>query len=224
MEILHRDNLRRGGFAGLREHQLVMDPEVFGGRSSQAWSGIGNFVYLADARFFPRGETHMHGHREIDVISVMVKGRITHEGSLENGAEIEENQVQVQRAGGEGFRHNEINPDDAENRMIQIWVTPEVPGQRAGYKVYSPQPGVVTRIYGGSGEQDICFPAKTVIEVAMLAPAEKLMLKGPLMAYLTKGGGTANQQQVGDGDLMRAEELAFEASSPTQLILIHLLD
>jgi hypothetical protein len=33
---------------------------------------MGNFVYLADARFLPRGETHLHSHREIDVISVMV--------------------------------------------------------------------------------------------------------------------------------------------------------
>ena len=35
------------------------------------------------------------------------------------------NQVQVQRAGGEGFVHNEVNPDDKENRIIQMWVTPE---------------------------------------------------------------------------------------------------
>ena len=41
-------------------------------RNPGAREGMGNFVYLADARFLPRGETHLHSHREIDVISVMV--------------------------------------------------------------------------------------------------------------------------------------------------------
>ncbi len=30
----------------------------------------------------------MHGHKEVDVISVMVEGRIAHEGSLEHGQEL----------------------------------------------------------------------------------------------------------------------------------------
>ena len=68
MEILHRDNLPRGGFAGLREHRLVLDPKVFGPSvNPTAWPGIGNFVYLADARFVPKGETGMHPHKEVDV-------------------------------------------------------------------------------------------------------------------------------------------------------------
>ncbi len=76
----------------------------------------------------PHGETHMHPHHEIDVISVMVDGRIAHKGSLEHGRNLETDDIQVQRAGDEGFRHNEINPDDEWNRMIQIWVLPEEAG------------------------------------------------------------------------------------------------
>ncbi len=73
MDILHRDDLPRGGFAGLREHRLVMDPSAFGTRADPGtWAGIGKFIYLADARFLPKGETGMHGHKEVDVISVMV--------------------------------------------------------------------------------------------------------------------------------------------------------
>ncbi len=30
MDILHRDELPKGGFAGVREHQLVTDPRAFG--------------------------------------------------------------------------------------------------------------------------------------------------------------------------------------------------
>jgi hypothetical protein len=76
MEILHRDDLPLGGFAGLREHRLVMGSKVYGDhREPGTWDGIGDFVYLADARFLPKGETRLHSHREIDVISVMVETR-----------------------------------------------------------------------------------------------------------------------------------------------------
>ena len=57
MEILHREDLKRGGFGGLKETRMVMDHRVFEGRAeSDTWQGIGNFVYLADARFMPKGD------------------------------------------------------------------------------------------------------------------------------------------------------------------------
>ena len=161
-KILHRDSLKLGGFAGIREHRLVIDPNFFGNNDSGAWPGIGNFVYLADAKFIPNGETHLHPHKEIDVISVIVDGRISHEGTLQEGNVIETNQVQVQRAGSQGFAHNEVNPDDNENRIIQIWVTPEKIGEPTGYKLYTLQQGKITRIYGGSKNQDQTFPSQTV--------------------------------------------------------------
>ncbi|VAW46268.1 Pirin, partial [hydrothermal vent metagenome] len=148
---LQRDSLVEGGFAGLLEHRLVKSPRVFGSSANDdgTWPGMGNFVYLADARFMPHGDTRLHSHHEIDVISVMVQGHISHEGSLESGQSLSENDVQVQRAGGEGFSHNEVNPDDSWNRMIQIWVLPEVAGQPASYKVYRLKQGESTRVYGG---------------------------------------------------------------------------
>ena len=30
IEILNRDDLKLGGFAGLKEHRIVMDPKAFG--------------------------------------------------------------------------------------------------------------------------------------------------------------------------------------------------
>ena len=159
MKIIKRNNLRRGGFAGLRETRLVMSPRLFRGQTEAGTSpGIGKFAYLADARFLPHGDTRMHTHREIDVISVMVEGNISHEGSLEHGQALNTFDVQVQRAGGEGFSHNEINPDNAINRMIQLWVLPEKSGQPAGYKLYTPKWGEISRIYGGSPDQtETCY-------------------------------------------------------------------
>lgn len=223
MEIIHREDLHRGGFAGLRETRMVMDQRVFGRHKEQgSWDGIGNFVYLADARFLPKGETHMHNHREIDVISVMVEGRIAHEGSLEHGQEMRAGHVQVQRAGGEGFSHNEINPDDAENRMIQVWVLPERTGDPADYKLYEPASGSLERIYGGPIEQDGTMDSHTLIDVGELTAGQSVSIDGPFMAYITRGSGTVDEQAVRDGDMLRGENLSFAATEATQLIVVHL--
>ena len=223
MEILKRDSLHEGGFAGLKEHRLIKDPGIFGpqGNDDGSWPGLENFVYLADARFMPHGETHMHSHHEIDVISLMVDGNIKHEGSLEHGKDLSRNDVQVQRAGGEGFSHNEINPDDSWNRLIQLWALPEVAGQPAGYKVYQPAAGELTRIYGGEKNNGSDFASKTKMDVGLLSNGQQIKVEGAFVLYITRGKGTANNEQVQDGDLIRGNSLTFKASEDVQLIVIH---
>ncbi len=222
MEILHRNDIERGGFAGLREHRLVTDTRIFGkSKSNNTWDGIGNFVYLADARFLPKGETRLHNHKEIDVISVMVEGRIIHEGSLEHGQELTSRHVQAQRAGSEGFSHNEINPDDTENRMIQLWVLPEQSGQAPEYKLYSLKDGELQRVYGGAANQDETLDSHTLIDVGVITAGNGISINTSMLTYVTRGSGILNGQHVQDGDLIRDDKLEFHAEQDTQLIVIH---
>jgi len=220
MEILQRDSLVRGGFAGLKEYRMVMDSRVFGGSSDpNTWNGIGNFVYLADARFVPHGETGLHPHKEIDVISVMVEGRIAHEGSLEHGQELNAFDVQVQRAGAEGFSHNEVNPDDKENRMIQLWVLPEELGECSAYHHYPIKSNSTTRVYGG-GSQVKTFDSKTTMDVGRLESGSKTKFSGPTIFYLVAGSGSVNGTKVTEGNLVRDDGIHFEAQSDSLIIAI----
>lgn len=222
MEILRYDNLPQGGFAGLLERQFVTDTRLFGDRKNPATAdGIGNFVYLADANFLPNGETGMHPHREIDVISVMVEGQIHHAGSLEHGQDLQAGMAQVQRAGAEGFTHNEINPDDSPNHMIQLWVLPDEAGEPAGYHVYSPEKGSRVQIYGGSKDENERFYSQTYIDVANVDASQTVNHDGEVMAFLSKGNGIANGERVGARTLMRSDGLDFEAVTSAQLILIY---
>jgi redox-sensitive bicupin YhaK (pirin superfamily) len=219
LHILHRDDLKLGGFAGIREHRLVIDPHVFGNNDSGAWPGIGNFVYLADAKFIPNGETHLHNHKEIDVISVIIEGRIAHEGTLQEGNIIESNQVQVQRAGGEGFAHNEINLEDKETRMIQMWVTPEKAGQSADYKSYTLKKSV-TRVYGGDSNQDETFSGSTIVDVGLIDVNKTISFVGEFLAYVTVGNGILNGEKVSNGNLIRGNDMTFQATSNSQIIIV----
>jgi redox-sensitive bicupin YhaK (pirin superfamily) len=130
--------------------------------------------------------------------------------------------VQAQRAGGEGFSHNEINPDDTENRMIQLWVLPERSDEPAGYKFYAPQLGDMTRVYGGSTDQDKTLDGNTLIDVGLLEAGQHVSVDGPFLAYLTRGSGLLNETSVTDGDLIRDENFSFDAKEETQLIVVHL--
>jgi hypothetical protein len=222
MKIINRNELRRGGFAGLRETRMVMSPKIFRGRREAGTSpGIGKFVYLADARFLPHGDTRLHEHHEVDVISIMVEGRIQHEGSLEHGQELQVDDIQVQRAGSEGFSHNEINPDDEKNRMLQIWVLPEVTGEPAAYKMFRAGAGKRTRVYGGPADQDETFPARTVVDVAHVDAGKTIKQPGRCLVYITAGTGKSEQKTVREGHLVDTRDFSFKAITDSKLVLVY---
>ncbi len=222
MDSLQRDKLKRSGFEGVREYRLVFDDRIAGGRGAAgAWQGFGNLVYVADARLLPHGETRLHEHREIDVISVMLEGRLAHEGSLAHGKSLAAYDVQVQRSGAEGFSHNEINPDDNENRLIQLWVLPEECGEAADYRCFRSESGRVTRVYGGSREQALTIPGRTCIDVIRLNGGQTVDIDKPALVYLCEGRGFANEDSVADGTLMRCDQLTFDATENVCLIIVH---
>jgi len=219
MEILHRDDLVRGGFAGLKETRLIRDKSING--TDENWDGLGNFVYLADAQYLPHGETHMHSHKEIDIVTVMLEGRLTHEGSLKDGQSMTAHQAQVQRAGGEGFSHNEVNPDASQNRLLQIWLLPENSGESADYKFYHFKGNQLTRIYGGNKSQSKTFNSHTIIEVGALNKGKEISHKGEFIAYVTHGDAEINGVNVTDGDLIRGNSFNLSViSESVQLTVI----
>lgn len=197
MQVLRYQDLTHGGFAGLEERRFVMDSRIFSGRQlPNTVEGLGNFVYLADANFLPHGETHMHSHKEIDVISIMAQGDIHHQGSLEHGGDLTMGEAQVQRAGGEGFSHNEINPNTEQNQLIQIWVLPDEQGEPADYKIYRPKLGELTHIYGGSKGQDKTMYSKTSISMVNANKGQDFSHRGEVILYISKGEAIVNGQAI----------------------------
>jgi redox-sensitive bicupin YhaK (pirin superfamily) len=230
MNILSRDSLALGGFAGIKEHRLVTDSRIFGNRKKPDTSeGLGNMVYLADARYDPNGESGMHPHSEIDVISVIIDGRVSHEGSMEHGKNLVAGDVQVQRAGGEGFEHNEINPDNHNNRMLQIWALPEDKGQPAAYKSYTPKLDGITRIYGGNKSQSETFDSHTIIDIVHLKAGKSITLDRAQLFYIitgeaviselknTKNNGRYNAKE---GDLIRSRDAQITAMDNVHMVVV----
>lgn len=65
-----------------------------------------------------------HPHRDMEIISIPLKGAIKHKDSMDHTAVVEAGEVQVMSA-GTGVEHSEFNPLKEELNMLQIWIFPE---------------------------------------------------------------------------------------------------
>ena len=68
-----------------------------------------------------------HPHADMEIITYVREGAITHKDSLGNGGRTEAGDVQVMSA-GTGIRHSEYNLEDVETRIFQIWIEPTQQG------------------------------------------------------------------------------------------------
>lgn len=68
-----------------------------------------------------------HGHQDMEIITYVRHGAITHKDSLGNHGRTEAGDVQVMSA-GTGIQHSEFNLEDEETRLFQIWILPDEGG------------------------------------------------------------------------------------------------
>ena len=116
--------------------------------------------------------------------------------------------------------YNEVNPDDVENQMIQLWVLPDEAGEPAGYKVYEEKPGERQHVYGGTKDQDDTFYSGTSIDIVSADAGQSFSQQGEVMAYLPMGRGKINGVEIDARTLVRADGLEFVAVEPSHLILV----
>jgi redox-sensitive bicupin YhaK (pirin superfamily) len=68
-----------------------------------------------------------HPHADMEIITYVREGAITHEDSLGNRGRTEAGDVQVMSAGS-GVRHSEYNLEGETTRIFQIWIEPNLGG------------------------------------------------------------------------------------------------
>jgi redox-sensitive bicupin YhaK (pirin superfamily) len=94
------------------------DPKRMGHGSLRVWN---------DDEIAPNTGFPPHPHAEMEIITYVRQGAITHEDSLGNKGRTEAGDVQVMSAGS-GIRHAEYNREDETTTLFQIWIEPGVKG------------------------------------------------------------------------------------------------
>ena len=103
------------------------DPERMGWGSLRVW----NDDTIAPNTGFPP-----HPHADMEIITYVREGAITHQDSLGNKGRTEAGDVQVMSA-GTGIRHSEYNLEPGTTRIFQIWI---LPNQKGGSPAWGAQP------------------------------------------------------------------------------------
>ncbi len=76
----------------------------------------------------------MHGHRDMEILTLVLRGELEHQDSLGHKQVLRPGEVQVMSA-GRGIRHSERNPSATEPaHFLQIWIEPHTLGVAPRYE------------------------------------------------------------------------------------------
>ncbi|HEY0180055.1 MAG TPA: pirin family protein [Dokdonella sp.] len=99
----------------------------FAGYSDQERTGWGRLRVWNDDEIAPGTGFPPHPHADMEIVTYVRDGAITHRDSLGNQGRTAAGDVQVMSAGS-GIRHAEYNAEDETTRIFQIWIVPSVRG------------------------------------------------------------------------------------------------
>ncbi len=165
----------------------------------------GALLVLADATFAPRSRFPLHPHEEMEILSVVIDGTLSHHGSEAHGAAVGPRGAQLISA-RTGIVHAEGNDTDAPTRMLQLWFQPDR---------HSGAPAYFARQLAGVGREviagDAGMPLRTDAQVWWITlaagAAAPLVVEPGRQAYLlaltgpvrVTADGTAARLATGDG-------------------------
>tara|TARA_B100000965_G_scaffold163907_1_gene136471 strand:- start:81 stop:785 length:705 start_codon:yes stop_codon:yes gene_type:complete len=99
----------------------------FAGYYDPARTGLGPLLVWNDDTIEPGRGFDPHGHRDMEIITYVRRGAITHADNLGNQGRTEAGDVQVMSA-GTGILHAEYNKEDDPTTLFQIWIEPNQTG------------------------------------------------------------------------------------------------
>ncbi|MEW4467768.1 pirin family protein [Parasphingorhabdus sp. JC815] len=198
----------------------------------EARMGFGNLRVWNDDEIAAQSGFPQHPHRDMEIITYVREGAITHKDNLGNEGRTEAGDVQVMSAGS-GIAHSEYNMEDEKTRIFQIWIEPRSKGgePRWGAKPFpkDDRTGNWTILASGLDEDRDALMIRADAQVAGIALKEgetaSWTLKEGRKAYLVAatgsmmvGGEFANER---DGVAIEdIETIEIKALEDTEIVLV----
>lgn len=110
--------------------------------------GYSHLRVINDDSVTPKMGFGTHGHRDMEIISLVKQGTIAHKDSQGNVKELPAGEYQLMSAGS-GIMHSEFNASNSDMlKFLQIWIIPNKKGGVPGYqqKDFGSKPGITTII------------------------------------------------------------------------------
>lgn len=129
--IIHRADSR-----GVANHGWLKSYHTFSfaGYQNAERMNFGMLRVLNDDVVQPQMGFGTHPHQNMEIISIPLKGALSHKDSMGNKRAIEVGEVQVMSA-GTGLTHSEFNDSEIEDvNFLQLWIIPEEKGVTPNYE------------------------------------------------------------------------------------------
>lgn len=185
--------IRRADERGITEIDWLKSWHTFsfGDYHDAAHMGFRTLRVINDDIIGAGGGFGTHPHRNMEIITIMLEGELTHRDSLGHTQSLKPGEVQVMSAGS-GIRHSEFNGSKtAPAHLLQTWITPRSMGITPRYEQRAfPREQRLNRITPvASGRGDTADLTSGAIEIHQDASLSLLALQaGKTAGYEVKGG------------------------------------
>jgi len=137
-----------------------------------------------------------HGHRDMEIVTYIRKGAISHRDHLGNEGKTNAGDVQVMWA-GKGIQHAEMNMEDEACTLFQIWIWPSESGVEPGWRTrefpHGERTGQLVALASGRARHKDALPIHqdAAIMAATLSPGQTVTheLDAGRYAYLVNATG-----------------------------------
>ena len=169
-----------------------------------------------------------HPHDNMEIITYVRQGAITHEDSLGNKGKTNAGDVQVMSA-GTGVKHSEHNLEDETTSLYQIWIKPNALNVEPRWDAMEfPKEHVENKlnlIVGGSDEAPLFIHANADIYAGKIKAKKELNHKLKRSGYVLASFGAfeVNGIKLKKGDALEitdADELKIITQEESELLVI----
>ena len=231
MITVRPSNQRGGGDYGWLKTRHTFS---FSDYNDQKWMGFRSLRVINEDWVAPGGGFPTHPHRDMEIITYVLSGKLEHKDSLGTGSVILPGDGQKMSA-GRGIRHSEANPSTKDAvHLLQIWILPDKQGHEPGYEQRAfpeaEKQGKFRLVASNDGaEGSVKINQDAILFVTLLASGEEvtkaLAAKRHAWVQVAKGDVELNGKklQQGDGAAISDEtKLTIKADNQAEVLLFDL--
>ena len=175
----------------------------------------------------------LHPHRDMEIVTYVIDGKLEHQDHLGNRSTVEPGEVQVMSA-GRGIMHAEYNASETQPvHFLQLWILPRNRGNQPRWEQRKFSPAqrsgkLLPVVSSGDLSGTLAIDQDAAIYVSSLKPGEQVTHdnKGThAYLFVIDGAITLNGQALAKGDQARVADvrkLQIRAQKDSELILLDL--